>query len=249
MQKTFKLAALAIALTGCATDSEPTDPTVASATDQGQLTTTVQAKLALPAGHDVVARGRQRINDRFEHLRMRQTYRGVPVLHAGATAVVENGEVTNVLDHTDKTIDLDVTPRFSKEDAIASALADHGPDDKAVVEATLVIDRDQEKQIQRTRPDEEPVNRDEVAYVTKRHVLTWQVAVASGHEAMLYIYDAQTGALRDKRDPASHDNVTITGNSFYQGTLTLAGKTNGECGAFELIDWKRGNTRLGVYDT
>jgi len=243
--RTFKIATIAIALAGCAIDNDTSEPT--APTDQ--ITEAVHDKLALPANVDVVQRHRMPVTDKIDHVRYRQTYRGVPVLHGGATAVVENGAVTKVLDHTDKDIDLDVTPTVSKEDVIQRALADHGVDADARASAELVIDRDQQKLVHRTRPDAAPVNRDEVSYATTRHVLTWQVYVSYGHEAMLYIYDAHTGELRAKRDPGSHDNTTATGVGFYSGTRQINVMSNGACGNFYMSDWRRGGTNIGVYDT
>jgi len=243
--RTFKIATIAIALAGCAIDNDTTEPT--APTDQ--LTTAVHDKLALPANTDVVQHHRIAVTDKIDHVRYRQTYRGVPVLHGGATAVVENGVVTKVLDHTDKDIDLDVVPTVSKEDVIQRALADHGPDANAQASAELVIDRDQQKVVNRTRTDGSAVNRDEVSFVTTRHVLTWQVYVSFGHEAMLYVYDAHSGELRAKRDPGSHSNTTVPGVSFYEGTRQIDVKTGGACGTFYMSDWKRGGTNIGVYDT
>jgi len=242
---------LAIALAGCAVDSDHSEAPDTTTTDE--VAPQVMQQLVahgLTANDGLVRRHQLSAADGIDHVRYRQTYRGVPVNHHGATAVMTNGRITNVIDNTTKGIEVDVNPAISQDEAIALAIADIGRELPA--HAELVIDADTERQVKRTRPEWTPLNADEVTRVVRRHVLVWEVLVADGHDAMAYAFDAHTGELRYKRDAASHSDTRVWASTEYLGAQQIdvvkdASGDFGVCGLYTMTDWARGGFGFGNY--
>jgi Zn-dependent metalloprotease len=238
---------LAIALAGCAVDSESSPPDEAQSPD-GDLTPVVRRELRGLSPHDgIVQRAHVPPIDGLEHVRYRQTYRGVPVAHGNVAVTLIQGAIRHVSDGTLKGIDLDVTPAMSQGDAVTRALADFAHPD-AAARAELVIDTDFERRVTRTRLASTPLNADEVARVPVRHVLVWHVLVGDGRESMAYVFDARSGALRAKTDPSSSANRTVWATSEYHGAQMIDVVDNGSAcgGPFVMEDWKRGHSYFAL---
>ncbi len=227
---------LAIALAGCAVDSELPE---APDTTTDEVAPQVMRQLpGLTANDGLLRRHQLSAADGIDHVRYRQTYRGVPVNHHGATAVMTNGRIANVIDHTIKGIDVDVNPTISKDEAIAMAMKDVGRE--LFAKAELVIDADTQRQVKRTRSEATPVNADEIERTVLRHVLVWEVLVGDDKTVMAYVYDAHTGALRDKHEAAVNENATVWASSEYAGAQMInVVKNESPCGTFEMVDWQR----------
>lgn len=244
---------LAIALLGCAVESEPSEPVASDpsgVTDEviERVTPRVMSELAgrgLAVDSSLVAHTHIKPVDGIEHVRYRQTYRGVPVVHGRVSVTLAGDQIAHLADTTIKDLDLDVSPTLTRDEVLARSLADFAHTG-AEARAELVIDTDYRREVRRTRDASAPINADEVHKVPAKHVLVWQVLVGDHRDSMAYFYDAKTGELRDKHDPSSHNNITIQANTEYNGQVNINAVTGqgGSCGDLSLIDWKRGHSEF-----
>ncbi len=244
---------LALSVAGCGVPSAPAPASSSVATVKAASAAGRAAVTALARGaHDSFALRAVRDGAGGRHEHFTQTYRGLPVLHAGASVHFDaRGSIVGIRDRTHADVDVDIVPRVPADDAEALVRADFGAGPGARSAAELVIDSDLQKQVTRTRAAGSPLNSAEVTRVPVRHLLAWHVTVADGERGANYVVDATTGDIRQRRSTEhGNTNATVTGNSEYSGIVHLVSETNdnGElCGKFSLIDRTRNGCAVASY--
>jgi len=164
-----------------------------------------------------------------DHVRLDQTYRGVPVLEGEAIVHFRNGRVRAVTDDLARGLSLSVEPTLGRAEALASAhtaLAPRGsyayaPTAKLVV-ASL----------------ESGGSGRAVRHVLAYHVHAELENGAQETKHVDYLVDAHSGAILDSWDTLRTVGTTGTGQSQWYGTVALS--TNSTATGYELRDTTRG---------
>lgn len=187
--------------------------------------------------------------DRFgeTHVRVQQTYQGVPVW--GGAAVVHldaNGKTVDVTDSLVRGVSVPTAPKLSADQAVNAARALLQPKGEWAVKPTS------ELFVYPIRKDVLPPNKDPktVNAVEVRHVVTGYALVYHVHTELAnptdgvkqtdFLIDATTGkALRSWNSLQTAGAVVGTGNSQYSGVVSLDTFDDG-AGSFYLIDSTRG---------
>src|SRR5262245_1464242 len=106
---------LAIALAGCAVDSESSPPDEPQAPGDDLTPRVIRELRGLSPRDGIVQRAHIPPIDGLEHVRYRQTYRGVPVVHGNVAVTLIDGAIRHVSDGTIRGIDVDVAPAVSQD--------------------------------------------------------------------------------------------------------------------------------------
>ncbi|GLH71631.1 peptidase [Geothrix limicola] len=161
-----------------------------------------------------------------DHVRLDQTYRGVPVFEGEAIVHFRNGRVRAVTDDLERGLNLAVEPTLGRAEALAAAHGSLAPRGSYAHEptATLVI-----ANLEGAGP------RHALAY----HVHTELENGAGETKHTDFLVDAHTGAILDSWDTLHTAGTTGSGQSQWYGTVSLS--TNSTGTGYELRDMSRGS--------
>jgi Zn-dependent metalloprotease len=220
------ISAVVVGVPTVVVQSASADPGAARVTDAATVAAAVDAYVAsadaalFKSPHDVLARASVNAASGIQYHSYERTHRGVPVI--GGDSVVVTGPTGNVLNTyaaQQAVIDVATIPSIGADAAVATAKAQLGTIE-SVSPARLVV----------------------LAWGTPR--LAWEVklsgAKADGTPSVPSVYvDAKTGKVAD-----SVDLVRMgTGNSFYNGTVTIG--TSGSGTSWSMQDSTRPGIRCG----
>jgi Zn-dependent metalloprotease len=163
-----------------------------------------------------------------DHVRLHQTYRGVPVLEGEVVVHFRNGRVRAVTDDLTRGLALSVTPSLGSAEALAAAHAALAPRGAYAREpkAELVV------------AGVEAGRSGHLRQVLAYHVHAELEDGPGETRHMDYLVDAHTGEVLEGWDTLHTAGATGTGKSQWYGTVSLA--TNSIAGGYELRDTTRG---------
>jgi Zn-dependent metalloprotease len=174
---------------------------------------------------------KNRVADAFgeDHIRLDQTYKGVPVLEGEAIVHFRNGRVRSVTDDLVRGLALNVEPTLGRGEALAAAQAALAPRGNYAYEptATLVV-----ASLESDRPGR--ANRNVLAY----HIHTELENGARETKHTDFLVDAHSGKILESWDTLRTAGASGTGNSQWYGTVAL--NTNSTATGYELRDMTRG---------
>jgi len=174
---------------------------------------------------------KNRVADAFgeDHVRLDQTYKGVPVLEGEAIAHFRNGRVRSVTDDLVRGLALNVEPTLGRGEALATAQAALAPRGNYAYEptATLVV-----ASLESDRPGR--ANRNVLAY----HIHTELENGVRETKHTDFLVDAHSGKILESWDTLRTAGASGTGNSQWYGTVAL--NTNSTATGYELRDMTRG---------
>ncbi len=174
---------------------------------------------------------KNRVADAFgeDHIRLDQTYKGVPVLEGEAIVHFRNGRVRSVTDDLVRGLALNVEPTLGRGEALAAAQAALAPRGSYAFEptATLVV-----ASLESDGPGR--ANRNVLAY----HIHTELENGARETKHTDFLVDAHSGKILESWDTLRTAGASGTGNSQWYGTVTLS--TNSNATGYELRDMTRG---------
>ena len=164
-----------------------------------------------------------------DHVRLDQTYKGVPVLEGEAIVHFRNGRVRGVTDDLVRGLALNVEPSLGRGEALAAAHAALTPKGAYAYEptATLVI-----ASLDPDGPGR--ATRSVLAY----HVHTELENGARETKHTDFLVDAHTGRILESWDSLRTAGASGTGQSQWYGTVALS--TNSTATGYELRDTTRG---------
>ena len=165
-----------------------------------------------------------------DHLRVHQTYKGVPVLDGEAIVHFRNGRVRAVTDGLVQGISLSVEPTLGRSEALAAAHAALAPRGAYAhePEITLVVaGLESERQGGRM-----------VRQALTYHIHTELENGAQETKHMDFLVDAHTGKVLESWDTLHTAGTTGSGQSQWYGTVNLS--TNSTASGYELRDMTRG---------
>ena len=165
-----------------------------------------------------------------DHVRLDQTYKGVPVLEGEAIVHFRNGRVRAVTDDLVRGLALSVEPIVGKAEALAAAHGALAPRGAYAHEpsAELVI----------ASLDPEGPGRARAALAYHVHTELENGAGETKHTD--FLVDAHTGRILESWDTLHTAGATGTGASQWYGTVSLS--TNGTGTGYELRDTTRGTS-------
>jgi len=164
-----------------------------------------------------------------DHVRLRQTYRGVPVFEGEAIVHFRNGRVRAVTDDLVRGLALSVDPTLGRSEALAAAhvaLAPRGSYTHEPAVALVIAGIE-------ARQGRAP-NRPALAY----HVRTELENGTPETRHTDFLVDAHTGAVLESWDTLHTTAAAGTGKSQWYGTVNLS--TNNTGTGYELRDMTRG---------
>jgi Zn-dependent metalloprotease len=170
------------------------------------------------------------------HVRLHQSYKGVPVFEGEVIVHSRNGEVEGLTDDLVRGLKLNTTPSIEANEALATAHADLAPTGAYATEPTarLVVARvDVPVRVGRNG-DEITVQRAVLAY----HVHAELENGAEETSHMDYLVNAHTGAILERWSTLHTTAAVGSGRSQYSGTVSLNTNTNGS--GYDLHDTTRG---------
>jgi len=206
-----------------------------------------RAQLGLDADHAFHLRNSHSDQLGQAHAHFAQQYKGVRVWGGDAiTHAKADGSELPVTDALHRNIRLNVTPSLSANEALASAQADLAPRGAFSFAPTteLVIFPEEVEVIQgRGRGLSRDLNAEDVTRQVVRFTLAYHVHTElendqDGIQHTDYIVNAHTGAILKKWNTLHTSAAVGTGNSQYNGTVSL--NTNSTATGFELRDMTRG---------
>ena len=165
-----------------------------------------------------------------DHVRLNQTYKGVPVLEGEVIVHFRNGRVRSVTDDLTRGLALNVDPTIGRGEALASAhaaLAPRGPYTNEPTVELVVASIEVERQ-----------GRVPIHCALAYHVHTELENGAQETKHTDFLVDAHTGTLLESWDTLRTVGTTGTGQSQWYGTVTLS--TNSTASGYELRDMARG---------
>jgi Zn-dependent metalloprotease len=201
--------------------------------------------LGLDEDHGFRIQGTSRDAQGHAHVRIQQTYRGIPVwggnaiLHADA-----EGRELPMTDALKRGIRVDTQPRLGASEALATAhavLAPKGTYAHAPRTELVLVPRIQ--RIVNPLREGQILNAMDVADIVLAYDLAWHIhaELENGTAETLhrdFFVDAHSGALMRQWDTLHTTGTTGTGNSQYSGTVSLS--TNTTATGYELVDTTRG---------
>ena len=176
--------------------------------------------LHMGAGDSMFRAGSSSGGNGLTYVAYGRTYRGLPVVGGDAVVVTDSaGTVLNTYAAQDRVIAVDTTAKVGADAAAATAKAQLASVESAETPRLVVLAWDSPR-------------------------LAWEVKVsgakANGAPSVLTTYvDAATGAVADSVDLVREG----TGNSFYNGTVTIS--TSGSGTSFSMADPTRSGIRCG----
>ncbi len=174
---------------------------------------------------------KNRVADAFgeDHIRLDQTYKGVPVLEGEAIVHFRNGRVRAVTDDLVRGLALNVEPTLGRGEALAAAHAALAPRGSYTYEptATLVV-----ASLEAGEPGRG--NRQVLAY----HIHTELENGAQETRHTDFLVDAHSGRILESWDTLRTAGASGTGQSQWYGTVALS--TNSTATGYELRDMTRG---------
>ena len=174
---------------------------------------------------------KNRVADAFgeDHIRLDQTYKGVPVLEGEAIVHFRNGRVRSLTDDLVRGLALNVEPTLGRGEALAAAQAVLAPRGSYAFEptATLVV-----ASLESDGPGR--ANRNVLAY----HIHTELENGAQETKHTDFLVDAHSGKILESWDTLRTTGASGTGNSQWYGTVALS--TNSTATGYELRDMTRG---------
>lgn len=164
-----------------------------------------------------------------DHVRLEQTYKGVPVFEGEAIVHLRNGRVRAVTDDLVRGLALSVEPTVGRAEALAAAHAVLAPRGAYAYEptATLVV-----AGLEPDGPGRA------TRYVLAYHVHTELENGAQETKHTDFLVDAHTGRILESWDTLRTTGATGTGQSQWYGTVNLS--TNSTATGYELRDMTRG---------
>jgi Zn-dependent metalloprotease len=176
---------------------------------------------------------KNRVADAFgeDHIRLDQTYKGVPVLEGEAIVHFRNGRVRAVTDDLVRGLALNVEPTLGRGEALAAAHAALAPRGSYTYEptATLVV-----ASLEAGGPGRG--NRHVLAY----HIHTELENGAQETRHTDFLVDAHSGRILESWDTLRTAGASGTGQSQWYGTVALS--TNSTATGYELRDMTRGTS-------
>ncbi|HEY3270393.1 MAG TPA: M4 family metallopeptidase [Geothrix sp.] len=165
-----------------------------------------------------------------DHVRLDQTYKGVPVLEGEAIVHFRNGRVRAVTDDLVRGLALNVEPSLGRGEALGAAHAALAPRGSYAYEptATLVV-----ASLESDGPGR--ANRHVLAY----HIHTELENGAQETKHTDFLVDAHTGQVLESWDTLHTTGASGTGASQWYGTVALS--TNSTATGYELRDTTRGS--------
>jgi len=189
------------------------------------------------------------------HVRLQQTYKGVPVWRARAIGhTASDGTVRGFDTALAKGVSLDVNPSRTAEEAKSIALRNLGSSviaQAAPTRASLVVMPNRhaggfkfkrDASTHRIVLDEEaswPVSLSRSGYTLAYHVSVTYLDATAGKRSTQYLVDANTGAVMNRWDARRF--VDGTGHSQYSGDVTLQTTYNSSSAKFQMVDPTRGS--------
>ncbi len=208
-----------------------------------------RTQLGLDADHAFTLRTSHSDDLGQTHGHFAQFYKGVRVWGGDAiTHVDRNGADLPLTNALHKNILLNVTPSLVASEALALVqldLAPKGTFSYAPTTELVVFPQEVDvinRRAGRTSADQEPsatdVTRQVVRFVLAYHIHTELENKLDGIKHTDYIVDAHTGAILKKWDTLHTTGASGTGNSQYNGVVTV--DTNSVASGFEMRDMTRG---------
>jgi Zn-dependent metalloprotease len=204
-----------------------------------------RAQLGLDADHAFLLRDAHSDQLGQTHAHFQQTYKGVKVW--GGDAITHTGKDGAELPLTNallKGIQLNVTPALGAAEALAAAQQDLAPKGPYAYAPTteLVVYPEMAEVVRKGRPAAD-LNADDVTRQVLRYSLAYHIHTElendqDGIRHTDYLVDAHTGAILKSWNTLHTTAATGTGNSQYNGTVSLP--TNYTGSTYELRDTTRG---------
>ncbi|HEY3400265.1 MAG TPA: M4 family metallopeptidase [Geothrix sp.] len=165
-----------------------------------------------------------------DHVRLNQTYKGVPVLDGEVVVHFRNGRVRAVTDDLARGMALRVEPSIGRSEALVAAHGALAPRGTYAYEPTaeLVV----------AGLESEGQGRGPARQVLAYHVHTELENGAQETKHTDFLVDAHTGAILESWDTLRTAGTTGTGASQWYGTVSLS--TNSTGSGYELRDMSRG---------
>jgi Zn-dependent metalloprotease len=205
-----------------------------------------RTQLGLDADHAFSLRGSHVDQFGQAHGHFAQMYKGVRVWGGNViTHTHANGSELPATDALHRNIRLNVTPSLEAGEALATAQADLAPKGAySYVPTTDLVVFPEEIEVARAgralnhELNAEDITRQVVRFTLAYHIHTELENDKDGIQHTDYIVDAHTGAILKKWNTLHTSAAVGTGNSQYNGTVSL--NTNSTTTGFELRDMTRG---------
>jgi Zn-dependent metalloprotease len=205
-----------------------------------------RTQLGLDADHAFSLRGSHVDQFGQAHGHFAQMYKGVRVWGGNViTHTHANGSELPATDALHRNIRLNVTPSLEAGEALATAQADLAPKGAySYVPTTELVVFPEEIEVARAgralnhELNAEDITRQVVRFTLAYHIHTELENDKDGIQHTDYIVDAHTGAILKKWNTLHTSAAVGTGNSQYNGTVSL--NTNSTTTGFELRDMTRG---------
>ncbi|WP_243317595.1 M4 family metallopeptidase [Geothrix paludis] len=205
-----------------------------------------RAQLGLDADHAFLLRGAHADQLGQSHAHFQQTYKGVKVWGGDAiTHTAKNGSELPLTNALLKGIQLNVTPSLDAAEALAVVQSDLAPKGAYAYAPTteLVVYPEMAEVVRAGRAaadlNAEDVSREVLRYALAYHVHTELENDQDGIKHTDYLVDAHNGAILKSWNTLHTTAATGTGNSQYNGTVSLPANYTGS--TYELRDTTRGS--------